>query len=305
MVRMACMDPEFFMKTIKKNNLVKANVACRPIIEDVLKTMYDLDDGTACSDFENPLIRPRLPSAKLLAVGGWSQHTMNRINAYDTRADRWVDVTQEDDEPNSCHGTVYLNGYMYCIGGYDGTHAVNTVHRFDPITRAWQQVALMHSCRCYASVAVVDGYIYAMGRDDFLCLNTAERYDLETNKWTLIQPMQEQRNVAGATILNGKVGGTDRSQYLRSVEAYDPTTNSWHTVAPMSTIRSYFGIAVVDDQLFVLGGYDGLGVNKKVECYDAETGSWYHAQDMIAANDTFSCCVVPALPRIVQYASPR
>ncbi|XP_072574751.1 kelch-like protein 10 isoform X1 [Paramormyrops kingsleyae] len=355
-VRMARMDPEFFMRTIKKNHFVKANVACRPIIEDVLKTMYDLDDGPACSDFANPLIRPRLPSEMLLAVGGWSRHRLNRINAYDTRADRWVDVTQEDDKPNSCHGTVYVNGYVYCIGGYDGTHTVNTVHRFNTITRAWQQVAPMHSCRCYPSVTVVDGHIYAMGgRDDFMRLNSAERYDPATNEWTLIRPMQERRNCAGATTLNGKiyvcggftgaepvsavecydpltgewttiapmsspryghgvvaykgriyaVGGTDGSQYLRSVEAYDPTTNSWHTVAPMSTIRSYFGIAVVDDQLFVLGGYDGLGVNKKVECYDAETGSWYHAQDMIAANDTFSCCVVPALPRIVQYASPR
>ncbi|XP_072574754.1 kelch-like protein 10 isoform X2 [Paramormyrops kingsleyae] len=355
-VRMARMDVEYFMKTIKDNDIVKADVACRPIIKEVLKAIYELDDRSVCSDFENPMIRPRLPSDVLLVIGDWDILPTSCIDAYDSRADRWVDVTEKEENPSSFHGTVYLNGYVYCIGGFDGLNCVNTVRRFDPISRTWQEVAPMHSCHCNASVAVLDGYIYIMGgHDEVMRLNTAERYDPAANEWTLIQPMQERRNTASATTLNGKiyvcggftgaeplstvecydphtgewttitpmsspryghgvaaykgriyaVGGTDRSQYLRSVEAYEPTTNSWHTVAPMSTIRSYFGIAVVDDQLFVLGGYDGLGVNKRVECYDAETGSWYRAQDMIAANDTFSCCVVPALPRIVQYASPR
>uniref|UniRef100_A0A3B3S8A8 Kelch like family member 10 n=1 Tax=Paramormyrops kingsleyae TaxID=1676925 RepID=A0A3B3S8A8_9TELE len=331
---------------------VKADVACRPIIKEVLKAIYELDDR---SDFENPMIRPRLPSDVLLVIGDWDILPTSCIDAYDSRADRWVDVTEEEENPSSFHGTVYLNGYVYCIGGFDGLNCVNTVRRFDPISRTWQEVPPMYSCRCNASVAVLDGYICIMGgHDEVMRLNTAERYDLETNKWTLIQPMQEQRNVAGATILNGKyvcggftgaeplstvecydphtgewttiapmssprfglgvaaykgkiyaVGGTKRSQYLQTMEAYDPTTNSWHAMAPMSTPRTEFGIAVVDDLLFVLGGYDGFRITNKMECYDAGTGSWYQAQDMSRLKKYFSCCVVPALPRIIQYASPR
>ncbi|XP_048854834.1 kelch-like protein 10, partial [Brienomyrus brachyistius] len=57
-VRMARMDPAYFMKIVKANDLVKANAACRPIISDVLKIIYDLDDKSPQSDFERPLIWP-------------------------------------------------------------------------------------------------------------------------------------------------------------------------------------------------------------------------------------------------------
>ncbi|XP_048852916.1 kelch-like protein 10 isoform X1 [Brienomyrus brachyistius] len=355
-IRMARMDPEYFMKIVKANDLVKANVACRPIITDVLKVIYDLHDESPLSDFENPLIRPRLPSDILLAVGGWNMRTTNCIDAYDTRADRWVDITQEEQSNLAGHGTVYHDGFVYCIGGFDGQNFINTVRRYDPITRAWQQMAPMHWNRCNVSVVVLDGLIYAMGGHiGFRPLNIVECYNPITNEWTQIEHMNERRNDASATTLNGKiyicgghsgteslstvecfdplsnewslitpmstprhslgvtaykgkiyaVGGINRPDHLQTMEVYDPTTNRWHAVAPMSTPRSEFGIAVVDDLLFVMGGHDGFGVTNKVECYDAGTGSWYRAQDMSRARQHFSCCVVPAHPRIIEYASPR
>ncbi|XP_048852914.1 kelch-like protein 10 [Brienomyrus brachyistius] len=120
--------------------------------------------------------------------------------------------------------------------------------------------------------------------------------------------MSTPRRSLGVTAYKGKiyaVGGINRPDHLQTMEVYDPTTNRWHAVAPMSTPRSEFGIAVVDDLLFVMGGHDGFGVTNKVECYDAGTGSWYRAQDMSRARQHFSCCVVPAHPRIIEYASPR
>uniref|UniRef100_A0A3B3RAJ2 Integrase core domain-containing protein n=1 Tax=Paramormyrops kingsleyae TaxID=1676925 RepID=A0A3B3RAJ2_9TELE len=110
-------------------------------------------------------------------------------------------VSQEGLDPRAFHGTAYLNGFVYCVGGYDGRSTLNSVCKFDPVTRTWHQVAPMHSRRCYVSVAVLDGFIYAMGGFDGIGrLNTVERYDPESNRWTLIQPMSESRSDHGLII---------------------------------------------------------------------------------------------------------
>jgi N-acetylneuraminic acid mutarotase len=38
-------------------------------------------------------------------------------------------------------------------------------------------------------------------------------------------------------------------------DVYDPITNTWSTAEPMSTPRRMFGVAVVDDLLYAIGGY--------------------------------------------------
>lgn len=61
------------------------------------------------------------------------------------------------------------------------------------------------SCRCYVSVALLDGVIYAMGGfDGHHRLSSAEKYDCERNQWTMIAPMHSQRSDACAAVLNGK-----------------------------------------------------------------------------------------------------
>ena len=63
-----------------------------------------------------------------------------------------------------------------------------------------------HHCgRCYVSVAVLDGCIYAMGGyDGHVRQNTAERYTPKSNQWSLITPMNHQRSDASATTLNSQ-----------------------------------------------------------------------------------------------------
>ena len=59
--------------------------------------------------------------------------------------------------------------------------------------------------RCYVSVAVLDGCVYAMGGfDGHIRQNSAERYTPNTNQWSLITPMNQQRSDASAATVNGK-----------------------------------------------------------------------------------------------------
>ncbi|NXG38730.1 KLH10 protein, partial [Dromaius novaehollandiae] len=357
-VRLALMHAEYFMNNVKMHDYVKDSEECKPVIINALKAMYDLNmNGPSNSDFTNPLTRPRLPFAILFAIGGWSGGSpTNAIETYDARADKWVNVTCQQESPRAYHGAAYLKGYVYVIGGFDSVDYFNSVKRFDPLKKTWHQVAPMHSRRCYVSVTVLNSFIYAMGGfDGYVRLNTAERYEPETNQWTLIAPMHEQRSDASATTLHEKVyicggfngneclftaevydaktnqwtliapmrsrrsgigviaygehvyavGGFDGANRLRSAEAYNPLANTWRTIPTMFNPRSNFGIEVVDDLLFVVGGFNGFTTTFNVECYDEKTDEWYDAHDMSIYRSALSCCVVPGLSNVGEYAARR
>lgn len=64
----------------------------------------------------------------------------------------------------------------------------------------------MHCRRCYVSVTVLDGIIYALGGYDGVNRqNSAERYDPKSNQWTMMQSMNKQRSDAHACALDGKI----------------------------------------------------------------------------------------------------
>uniref|UniRef100_A0A667WFC7 Kelch like family member 10 n=1 Tax=Myripristis murdjan TaxID=586833 RepID=A0A667WFC7_9TELE len=288
-VRLALMSTEYFIKNVKNHALVKANSECRPIISNALKALTRLNTGSIL-DYKSPLSRPRLPHAVMLAIGGWSGGgTTNGIEAYDPRTDHWVSVTYNDQRPRAYHGVAFLNGIIYCIGGTDGFEKFNSGRKFDLGTRTWHEVAPMHSRRCYVSVAVLNGYIYAMGgHDGHRRINTVERYKPSTNQWTLMAPMHEQRSDASATTLHGK--------------AYNPANNVWHTVPSMLTPRSNFGIEVVDDLLFVVGGFNSIMTTFHVERYDDTAGEWSEVHEMEIPRSAVSCCVLHGLPNMAEYA---
>uniref|UniRef100_A0A4W4GIG2 BTB domain-containing protein n=2 Tax=Electrophorus electricus TaxID=8005 RepID=A0A4W4GIG2_ELEEL len=357
-VRMALITPDYIMNNVKDNAVVKDTEDCKPIIINALRIMNDLNtNGPSNSNFRNPLACPRLPYTILLAIGGWSADSpTNGIEAYDARADCWVNVTQEEESPRAYHAAAYLSGFVYCVGGFDSIDYYNSVRKFNPVARTWHEVAPMHSRRCYVSVAVLNGCIYAMGGfDGHVRPNTVERYEPATNQWTRIAPMHEQRSDASATTLHGKVyicggfngneclftaevynsetnqwslitpmrsrrsgvgviaygeeiyavGGFDGANRLQSVEAYNPQSNTWRVIPRMLNPRSNFGIEVVDDLLFVVGGFNGFTTTCNVEYYDRKTEHWHDAHDMGILRSALSCCLVPALPNVLQYAAPR
>jgi len=66
-------------------------------------------------------------------------------------------------------------------------------------------VIIVYRRRCYVSVVLLNGIIYAMGGfDGHHRLGSAEKYNFERNQWTMIAPMTSQRSDACAAVMNGK-----------------------------------------------------------------------------------------------------
>ncbi len=73
----------------------------------------------------------------------------------------------------------------------------------------------------------------------------------------------------------------------------------------MMTTRSNFGIEVIDDLLFVVGGFNGLTTTDCVEFFDATTNEWSEASDLEIFRSALSCCVVSGLSSLTEYVVPR
>uniref|UniRef100_A0AAV2J979 BACK domain-containing protein n=1 Tax=Knipowitschia caucasica TaxID=637954 RepID=A0AAV2J979_KNICA len=248
---------------------------------------------------------PRLPEAILLAIGGWSGgNPTNIIEAFDWKANRWVNVTNHQEGPRAYHGAVFLDGLVYCVGGF------NRLEQFK-----WHELPPMYHRRSYVSVTVMHSCIYAIGGfDRALRLNTAEVFNPQTTQWSLIAQMNQQRsdaNCATLKIWNSlpedwtyiapltsrrsgvsviaysihiyAVRGFDGVERLRSVEAYNPQTNSWHEVAPMITTRSNFGL-------------------ESVETYDPLMDRWSEAQANSLFRSALNCCVISGISNMADYA---
>ena len=88
-----------------------------------------------------------------------------------------------------------LGGFLYAVGGSDGTSPLNTVERYDPRSNKWTPVAPMGTRRKHLGCAVYNDMLFAVGgRDDQTELSSAERYDSTTNTWKPIVAMNSRRS---------------------------------------------------------------------------------------------------------------
>ncbi|XP_047194393.1 kelch-like protein 10 [Hippoglossus stenolepis] len=271
-VRLGLTSRAYILTQVIPNKLVKSNAECKQIAEHSMCMIWHMStiEPLTCG-LRNTLARPRVPNAFLLVTGGCNNGGQCcDIKAYDPIADHCINISDKMEYTRAHHGTAFLNGYVYCIGGFARERYFNSVVRLDLRTHTWQEVAPMHYCRGYVSVTVLNGFIYALGGSDgLLRLHTAERYCPETNQWTLIAPMYLLRSDASCTVLHGKVGGFDGISHLSNVEAYHPQSNTWQLLSPMCSQRSSFCLEVIEDQFYVIGGFDGTSIIDNIDVLTA------------------------------------
>jgi hypothetical protein len=92
------------------------------------------------------------------------------------------------------------------------------------------------------------------------------------DSWVSKAPMQQARNCRIA-VVNERIyaiGGDN----LAINEEYNPANNTWTFKTPMPTPRDDFGIAVLQNKIYCIGGQNGNGVTAINEVYDPENDSW-------------------------------
>jgi N-acetylneuraminic acid mutarotase len=55
---------------------------------------------------------------------------------------------------------------------------------------------------------------------------------------------------------------------------YNTWTKQWSSVAPMNSARAWPSVAVADNRIYVMGGFDGSNRLRSVEVFNPEEDSW-------------------------------
>jgi hypothetical protein len=151
-----------------------------------------------------------------------------------------------------------VNDKIYLIGGYPN-RTFNEV--YDPTTDSWSTKEPMPTGASYYASAVFDNEIYVIG--GYGSGNLNQIYDPETGKWRLGAP-------APSSITDGAAGATTGMMALKRIyvlgvldfmyqaappnRIYDPKSDRWTFGADVPTNRLNFGVAVVNDTLYTIGG---------------------------------------------------
>lgn len=243
----------------------------------------------------------------LYAIGGKDESFHNTVERYDPSTNTWTYVAPMK-RCVKLIGTATLNGVLYVVGGIeftveDGRRRCNTVHKYDPVTNTWTQLASLSSRRSSVCCVNDEHYVYAiggLGDDGFL--NALERYNPHLDTWSSLEPMSEKRGCASGIYLNGKIyifGGTVDAfsrQAKRSCEIYDVWNNQWHPLPPMRIPRFHAGAVLMRDCVYVMGGIgtdnQNSELNKVVECYDIEKSKWIKEHTIPYEETYLRCCSV-------------
>lgn len=285
-VRFCLLPQTTLIEKVEQERLFKTNSECKDYLIEALS--FHLSQPDEQASFQTLRAKPRTPVGLpklLLVIGGQAPKAIRSVECYDFKNDKWYQVADMQHRRCRC-GVAVMNGYIYTVGGFNGSLRVRTVDKYDPKRDMWQNIASMEARRSTLGAAILNGLIYAVGGfDGSSGLNTVECYDPLRDSWTSICGMSTRRSSVGVGVVNGflyAVGGYDGASRhcLSSVEKYNPETETWSEACEMSCRRSGAGVGVVDGLLYAVGGHDGPVVRKSVEAYDPGTNTWKQVADM-------------------------
>ncbi len=209
---------------------------------------------------------------KIYCLGGESNQsysgcTLNQV--YDPATDTWetkapLPTARYSPETNVAGGKIYL------MGG-EPNQSLNEA--YDPTTDTWttktpipnMATDPMNKAADYSASAVVNGKIYWIGVTGFyetpkLGLRIlTQLYDPAKDSWSLLAspPDTLPTQLPGAAVATTGVWAPQRIYMFGSGThvVYDPATNQWSYAAKMPMPHSSFGLAVVNDNVYAIGGH--------------------------------------------------
>jgi N-acetylneuraminic acid mutarotase len=206
---------------------------------------------------------------------------VSTVEVYDPATDSWS-TGPSLPVPLADQMTIAFNGKIYAIGGKDQFLPTNVVQEFDPATQKWTIRTNMPDERASSAISVNNGLIYISGGEGpGVQLNSLLWYDPVADSWNAGSPMTQSRGgVRGATI-GGQIlvyGGYSTTHildagYLKSVESYDPVMDTWSGKADGNPRRD-FGVAVINNLMYVFGGNNVARALDWVNVYDSVTNQW-------------------------------
>ncbi|XP_077283195.1 kelch-like protein 26 [Arctopsyche grandis] len=152
------------------------------------------------------------------------------------------------------------------------------VEIYNPSKKSWSKFADLKIDRRNYSVVRVDENLLLIGGFSVSAgiHNNVESFNLTSGEKKALQTMQVPRDHPLVAVL-GKflyaAGGSNHTGNLATVERYDLEKDVWTTVDSMSTGRSGCGVAVLNNEMYVVGGWTGAA-SSITEAFNPISGKW-------------------------------
>jgi len=250
----------------------------------VVNEMYDPTTDTWTTKTPMPTPRKSFGIAvyenKVYCIGGSGGGGANEV--YDPATDTWENKTSMPTRRYGIGANV-VEGKIYVIGGKNASGWIDGVNEvYDPATDRWTTKTPIPTRVSFYASAVVDNKIYVIGGyNGSVYVDLTQIYDPETDTWSNGAPIPfpavgvgagattgvwapKRIYVIGATQPYG-ISSTDWEGNVLEVlinnvqnQIYDPERDEWSTGAALPIARILFGVAVVDDILYAIGGTNSM-----------------------------------------------
>ncbi len=198
-----------------------------------------------------------------------------------------------------------VNGKIYLIGGKEYLevnpfyHELDVNEVYNPESNSWTTNASMPVPAFGYASAVADDKIYVIGGlrqlqlDGPTAIGINQVYNSKNDTWSSQASLPVALGYSAACITTGVtapkklyvVGGFNQNNYSNATYVYDFKYNMWSSGKSMPMARDYLGLAVVDDSLYSIGGFDG--------------------QNSLAANEQYVPIGYGTIPPELQVLSPE
>ncbi|XP_067115121.1 kelch-like protein 9 [Osmerus mordax] len=226
----------------------------------------------------------------LYIVGGQSTYDTKGKTAvdsayrYDPRFNRWLQVASLNEKRTFFHLSA-LKGRIFAVGGRNASGEIDSVECYDLRKNEWTFVSHMiephygHAGTVHGELMYVSGGIT---RDTFQ--KELYCYDPDTDSWSRRADMTELRGLHCMCTVGDHLfvmggnhfrGSSDYDDVL-GCEYYSPAADQWTVVAAMPRGQSDVGVAVFQEQIYVVGGYswNSRCMVDIVQRYDPQTDEW-------------------------------
>jgi N-acetylneuraminic acid mutarotase len=213
---------------------------------------------------------------KIYCIGGiatlnyhWGEfnYSLSTVNeVYDPATDTW---STEAAMPQGSDGEASIvNGEIFVINARADPNIALT-QAYNPVTNQWKMKTPMPERNGFcAASAVIGDKIYVFGGNDYsLTYLIVQIYDTTTDAWTTgtSPPVYMGNSIKGAVTIGspgsqkidlfGLTGHASTvSNGTNANQIYDPSTDSWMVMASMPTSRQNFGLALLGNDVYVIGG---------------------------------------------------
>ncbi|XP_062977442.1 kelch repeat and BTB domain-containing protein 12 [Elgaria multicarinata webbii] len=308
-VRLALVSPSFLVEARKRNTVLLSNSLCYDMIEGALETIKKSNQPSLSLRYGMET------TTLLLCIGNNSQGIRSRHGNYADASFCYAPATQKVYFISSpkygeglgcvCTGVVNENNDIIVAGEASAAKMSRQKSRNIEIYRYnsrgnqfWQSLCTAQFRELYA-LGTIHNDLYIIGgqmklKNQYHITNIVEKYSMEQDNWRNLAPlpvplachavvtMKNRLYVMGGWTPQMDLPDDEPDRLSNRMLQYDPGQDKWMERTPMKYSKYRFSTAVVNNEIYVLGGIGCLGRDRgqvrqcldAVEIYNADGDFW-------------------------------